>query len=228
MFESIFGLNAKRERLLNQVADSPVKDFLSVPFVDPKTKIHEVVIVSMDFETTGLNPNSDKILSVGHVTLHDARIDLSTSMHQILVAEDFIPEESAVIHRITDDIAAEGREHEHVVEELLDHLKGKVLLAHHAAIERGFLQAACQRLWGTTPIFPIIDTLQLARQWFDHRGIQFSPGELRLYALREQYHLPRYPAHNALSDAVATAELFLAMMEHIGNSHKLPLKRFLT
>lgn len=228
MFASLFGLDAKRKRLLQKVGKGPIKDYLSVPFPDPDTKIHEVVIVSMDFETTGLDPVNDKILSVGHVTLHDSRVNLSTARHHILFADDSIPEESAVIHRITDDVAADGRLHKDVVEELLDHLKGKVLLAHHAAIERGFLQAACQRIYGDTPIFPIIDTLQLARQWFDRRGMQFSPGELRLYALREQYHLPRYPAHNALSDAVATAELFLAQMEHMGDSHKIPLQRFLT
>ena len=35
-------------------------------------------------------------------------------------------------------------------------------------------------------------------------------GELTLAACRARYHLPDYRAHNALGDALATAELLLA------------------
>jgi DNA polymerase-3 subunit epsilon len=35
-------------------------------------------------------------------------------------------------------------------------------------------------------------------------------GDLRLAKARGRYNLPRYPAHNALTDAIAAGELFLA------------------
>ena len=38
-----------------------------------------------------------------------------------------------------------------------------------------------------------------------------QPGNLRLFNLRPHFGLPQYKAHNALYDALATAELFLAM-----------------
>ena len=62
---------------------------------------------------------------------------------------------------------------------------------------------------------PVIDTLTLARKWLARRNKEPEQGALRLYALRERYGLPRYNAHNALSDALATAELFLAQVEHM-------------
>lgn len=39
--------------------------------------------------------------------------------------------------------------------------------------------------------------------------------------------LPRYPAHHALSDALATAELFLTEMAAIAESSPMPLKKML-
>ncbi|WP_293675636.1 hypothetical protein [Thiolapillus sp.] len=42
-----------------------------------------------------------------------------------------------------------------------------------------------------------------------------------------QYGLPRYQAHNALMDAIATAELFLAQLAHGNYQKPPPLKNFL-
>ena len=45
--------------------------------------------------------------------------------------------------------------------------------------------------------------------------------------MRKRYGLPQYKAHNALNDALATAELFLAMASEIKPEGKAPLKEFL-
>jgi len=50
---------------------------------------------------------------------------------------------------------------------------------------------------------------------------------LRLHALSERYNLPRYSAHNALSDALAAAELFLAQVSYGDGKSKAPLRDFL-
>ena len=228
MFGRFASAEKRRRRLLEKVPDGPVRDYLSYPFPDEKMEIFNTTIVSMDFETTGLDTRKDNILSIGYVEMSHSEIQLGTAVHIYLEARQEIPEASAVIHRITDDMVAdEGKPLEQIMTDLLEYLKGKVILAHHANIERTFLQKHCEELWGHAPIFPMIDTLELARQWFDRRNMHFSPNELRLFNLRERYGLPRYPAHNALTDALSTAELFLAQLDYIGNAHKLPLKQFL-
>ncbi len=221
-------LDKQRRRLLERVPPGPLADYLAVPFPDRRMPLYEAPILSLDLETTGLRADHDDILSVGHVTLQHQAVDLGTCYHRLVRSGREIPEESAIIHRITDDLASQGETIRPIVEELLQRLAGKVLLAHHAGIERSFIQAVCRRLYGEVPVFAVIDTLQIAREWFDRRNMHYGPGELRLYALRKQYGLPRYPAHDALSDALATAELFLAQVDYIGDSRKLPLKRFLS
>jgi DNA polymerase-3 subunit epsilon len=74
---------------------------------------------------------------------------------------------------------------------------------------------------------PTVDTQAVALRWFQQRDKQVAAKELRLHALRERYNLPRYPAHNALSDALAAAELFLAQVAHRAQGKGIPLGELL-
>ena len=215
---ALFGAEARRRYQYRQAPPGPLQDYLAVPFPDRKTEIYHVPLVSLDFETTGLDSKSDSILSMGYVELRGGEILLATARHTLVRSSDPLTEESVVIHGITDDAAAFGVSLDEATSELLKHLAGKVLLAHHAAIEVGFLHQACRQLYGMAPVIPVIDTLALARKWLARRNKEATQGALRLYALRERYGLPRYNAHNALSDALATAELFLAQVENMDST----------
>ncbi|MES9830362.1 MAG: exonuclease domain-containing protein [Candidatus Thiodiazotropha sp.] len=204
-------------------------DYLSTPLTSKTTQCEQLSIVSLDLETTGLDPNKDKILSFGLVEMRHMTIKLETARHQLITIDEEIPEESAVIHQITDDQAATGVSIQDALRELLQHMAGKVMLVHYSAIEQKFISAACEKLFGAPFVIPIIDTLVLAQRIFEHRNHTIQPGDLRLFNLRPRYNLPNYKAHNALSDAVATAELFLAMAsEMVPQPSQCQLKRFLT
>jgi DNA polymerase-3 subunit epsilon len=204
-------------------------DYLSTAQASKKAECQQLTIVSLDLETTGLDPQKDKILSFGLVELQHMTIKLETARHQLITVNEEIPEESAVIHQITDDQAATGVSIQEALQELLQRLAGKVMLVHYAAIEQRFISAACEKLFGAPFVIPIIDTLVLAQRIFERRNATIQPGDLRLFNLRPRYNLPNYKAHNALSDAVATAELFLAMASEIApQPNHCQLKRFLT
>ncbi|RTZ80766.1 MAG: DNA polymerase III subunit epsilon [Gammaproteobacteria bacterium] len=223
-----FSNEAKRLRLLKKAPEGPLKRFLETPFPAPRTPIPEVPLLAMDFETTGLDPEKDHLLSVGHVQVVQGRIELATARHLVIHSKRTLDGDNVAIHQITDDQVADGTPLEIVIGGLLTELAGKVMLAHHAKVETGFLQAACHKLYGMAPVLPVIDTLMLAKRRFEQRNQPYKDKELRLFNLRERYGLPRYQAHNALCDAIATAELFLVQ---VGNSYSRkppPLKNFLT
>ena len=111
-----------------------------------------------------------------------------------------------------------------MVETLLKALAGKVMLVHFARIERQFLTEACNELYGMAPIFPMIDTLALAKRRLDKRDVSYDPSELRLTNLRNNFQLPVHHEHNALNDAIATAELFMAQMSKANKDGKTTLK----
>jgi len=221
-------LEFRRKQLLQRTPAGPMRDYLAIPFPDSKLDYRQITYLAMDLETTGLDPKQDHILSIGSVDIKGDTIDLSSARHRIVSTSQTLQEASVVIHALTDDRIAEGDAITLVLTEVLQILAGKVLLAHHAAIELGFLRSACQRIFGAELLVPVVDTLALAQRQMTRRNAVIAGGALRLAALREYYHLPRYKAHNALSDAVAAAELFLAQAaERCGNQKRLPLKNLL-
>jgi len=218
------GYEAKRKKLLKKVPNGPLHDFLAVPFPSLDTPIDQLPILAVDFETTGLDARTDKLLSVGFVLLEQEQIKLNSSYHQIINTKAQLEESNVIIHQITDAQKEQGQPLETVVEQLLKALAGKVMLVHFARIERQFLQQACLELYGLAPDFPMIDTLVIAKRQLDKRDVAYDPSELRLSSLRNQYQLPDHHGHDALNDAVATAELLLAQMANKTSTDKALLK----
>jgi len=223
LINNLIGYEAKRKRLLKRAPKGALKDFLSVPFPDLNTPMHKLSILAVDFETTGLDAKADKLLSVGFVVIENEQIKLNSCYHQIIKTKAKLEESNVVIHQITDAQKEQGQPLHIVVEQLLKALAGKVMLVHFARIERQFLQQACYELYGLVPDFPMIDTLVIAKRQLDKRDVAYDPSELRLSNLRHKYQLPDHHGHNALNDAIATAELLLAQINNKPKADKIQL-----
>ncbi len=228
MFTRFLSKEQQRKRALAKAPPGPLADYLAAPFPDKKTDCRNMEIVAIDLETTGLDPNKDAILSIGMVSIVNWSVQLSTSWHRIVQVDKAIPGESAVIHHITDDQAAAGSPIEELLPEVLKRMAGKPMVVHYSPIEQNFLSAACRKLYGVPFVVPIIDTLEIGQRVFERRNHLIQPGDLRLFNLRPRYNLPQYKAHNALSDALATAELFLAMVDNLYPEQPCPLAGFLS
>lgn len=228
MFARLFGKNYIRKKLLKKTNSVVMKDYLERPFPNKKDLITNIDIVSLDFETTGLDIENDRIVSMGLVTIRQLGIDLKSSSHQLINTNVELPETSVVIHQITDEQQVNGISIAEAIPMLLKQLSGKVLLAHNAKVEIGFLNKICKELYGTDFIIPVIDTQFLAKRSFDRQNKSYKANELRLFNLRKLYNMPAYKAHNALMDAVATAELFLAMVNKISSKRSAYLGEFLS
>lgn len=227
IYEYFLGLNKQRERLLAKAPEGPLKAFLSVPFPEKGDVIGDVELLALDFETTGLNPKADALLSVGYVTLQRGIVRLNTCHHEIIQSPNRLDKDNVVIHQITDTEKANGERLEDVVANLLNALAGKIMLVHYAQVETTFLAQACKQLYGMAPVLPVIDTLVVSKRRFDLRDTAYDPSQLRLTNLRHSYQLPAHHEHNALNDAIATAELLLAQLQHFPDHLNTPIKDFL-
>jgi len=210
IFERFLGRDFRRRRLLAKAPPGPLRDYLATPFPAPETPVGSVAYLALDLETTGGDAEHDEIVSLGWVCIDGERIDLGSVRHRVVQLCGAMSSASAVIHRITDDQCAGGGSLASALDELLAALRGRVLIAHHAPTELGFIDQACARIYGGRILIPAVDTLQIAMDKEQRQGRPIQRHTLRLHALRQRYKLPRYRAHNALSDALATAELFLA------------------
>lgn len=207
MFKSWL-LELKRRKLLRQCKQSNMRDYLQSQAKSARSKD----ILAVDLETTGLHAHSDKIISIGSVLIRDLKIVLSSCHHQI-INPNIQMNQSAVIHRITDDDLQSGIDLKAAFDELLLQLKGRSLLAHNAKVEQSFLNRACKELYGIELFLPVIDTIAIEHARLTKTGHVLRKGELRLAACRNRYNLPVYKAHNALNDALACAELYLAQIQ---------------
>jgi len=217
----------RRRRCARTAPDGPLRRYYQVPLPSARSEWQELEYVALDLETTGTDPRTEEIVSFGWVLLRGAAIDLSTATRRVVRTSKAMPERSARIHAITDDEAEAGEPPCSVLESLLDVLAGRVLIAHFAPTECGFVDAACRRCFGGGLLVPTVDTLYLAQRSYGRQRREPERGDLRLAALRERYNLPAYASHDALVDALAAAELFLAQVEELSASGAVSLKAIL-
>ena len=205
-------------------ASGALAEYYRTPVQPDDTPASELRLLAIDIETTGLDPRRDTMLSVGHLPVDGETIVLGGAVHRVLAADAEVGQ-SAIFHGITDDEVAAGTPVGDAVAGVLGALAGRVLLAHFAMIEVGFLSRACEKLYGAPLVTPVVDTLvlhdRLINRGFDDEA---KAGELRLWAARARYGLPRYPAHGALTDALACAELYLGHVSELSEGQPQTLK----
>lgn len=187
---------------------------------DDRTPLDRLSLLAVDLETTGLSPARDQVLAVGWVPVDGARIDLSGGQRHVVLRDD--PGDAVTIHGLTHDDLEEGRPLAEVLAELRRALSGRVLLAHHAPFELAFLDAAFRTVGERPALPPAVCTLDLQRRLLARHG-EVRPGDLRLWSARERHGLPVTTAHDALGDALACAELYLAQTAELGVSGPLHL-----
>ncbi|MDJ0656995.1 MAG: exonuclease domain-containing protein [Xanthomonadales bacterium] len=167
-------------------------------------------LLAVDLETTGLDPRTDHIISMGWVAIDRGRIRLASARH-LLVRSHKPMNQSATIHGLTDSDLEDGMDLAHALDALFQALEGRTLLVHGAQLDMGMLDQGCREQFGVPLLMPCIDTLDIARRRLERRNEPIRHGALRLMNLRKNLGLPPVSSHNALVDALATAELYLAL-----------------
>jgi hypothetical protein len=201
----MFGLLSKKGK-----ATGALKEFYATPAPKKTTSLSDLPLLAVDMETTGLTAETDKILSIGWVPINGTTIDLSGAGYVLLSGANV--GDSAVIHQLTDDMVATGIPENEAIEQFLLALRGRVMLNHFAALETSFLDAACLRHFNAPLEVPFVDTFALERRHMERMGTYPRGEDLRLARVRARYQLPTYRNHNALTDALACAELYLALV----------------
>lgn len=220
-------LEKKRLALQRRSASLPeeMNALLSVPLPQADASPAHLEFLVVDFETSGLSPEQNKILTVGTVTLRELRIQLTSASHDYLAQPAAVRRETAGVNHIMPERLIQGISPPLALKNLLTRARGKVMVAHCAAIEQQFLRRLSQDCGLPEPPLVWLDTFMLEKSLSVNRnGAQLHS----LPQVRQRYGLPPYPAHDALSDAVATAEVLLCQIKTIfaGERAKLlPLYR---
>jgi DNA polymerase-3 subunit epsilon len=183
--------------------------------------IRNTPLIAADLELTGLDAQSNQIIAIGWTLVDGGRVRFGENRRLLVTAQQSVGS-SAAIHELVDSDIAGGVELHEALAALFEAARGRIWVFHHAGLDVAFLRRACTAWAGVAPPFPVLDTMQIELARRKRRDQPVQDGDLQLSRLRSQYHLPRYTAHDALIDAVATAELLLAMAAQF--DRKAPLE----
>ncbi len=186
----------------------------------------DVPFLVCDAEMSSLDANSGELLSLGWVFIENGAIALESARHYLVKASQSVGQ-SAAIHQLRDCELEEGRSAAELLELFLSAAAGRVLVFHNAVLDTAFLDRLTCREYGAPLLMPTVDTMMMEEAIFRRHEKVIQTGDLRLHACRERYNLPSYPGHNALIDALATAELLLAQAKCRSGDNNFPLRHFL-
>lgn len=164
----------------------------------------------IDFETTGLYPNTCEIIEFGAVRYLN---NIETEVFQALVKPKRpIPPDASKINHIFNSDVANMPSIDEVLPDFMRFIGEDVLVAHNANFDLSFLLAAIEKYNATHPnLMPIMlrnkvaDTLALSKY--------YMPG-LKSYSLQKlilHMNLGDFEAHRSIGDCRATGALYLKL-----------------
>jgi DNA polymerase-3 subunit epsilon len=170
---------------------------LNLPFSETRC-------VVVDVETTGLNLLQDRLISIGAVAVVNGKIDFGDSFYVVLQQEAVSKKGNILVHGIGNTAQLEGVPPVEALLAFLEYLGKDPLIAFHVTFDETMIRRALREYLGFTFKHSWLDLAYvmpglnppLARKyralddWIGHSGIRIDV------------------RHNALADAMATAQLF--------------------
>lgn len=176
-----------------------------LPEISRKSRLDSSRLIVVDVESSGLNLARDRLIAIGAIAVTNGRIDMADSFEVVLQQVETSSHENILIHGIGGSAQRNGVPPADALLDFLEYLQQSPLVAFHVTFDETMIGRAIKQHLGMNfrhdwldlayvmpGLFPELSkSLRLLDDWQAHFGI-------------------RNPArHNAVADAVSTAQLFL-------------------
>ncbi len=164
-------------------------------------------LACLDVETTGARPTHDRVTEIGIVLVDDGEIVEQWST--LVNPQASIPEYIQVLTGITNEMVADAPAFEQVAPAIAARLAGRVMVAHNARFDHGFLRNEFRRLGQRfNPVS--VCTVKLSRSLYAEHARH------NLDALMQRHGLDCTARHRALGDARVLHDLLRAFVAQKG------------
>ena len=173
--------------------------------------------VSVDCETTGLNPRTDNIISIGAVKIVGNRVMTSERLELLVRPEKKkVSADSVRVHRLREMDVAHGISQDEAMHKLLHFIGSRPLVGYFLEFDVALINRA---------LFPLLgvplpqEKIEVSGLYYDYKFKQLPQAEqdrridLRFDTLMKDLDLPRRDAHDALNDAVMAALAFVKLRQ---------------
>lgn len=165
------------------------------------------IFTAFDTETTGLNPEEEKILEIGAVSFD--RLGIRARYNVLINPQRKILPEITRVNGIDDSMVSGKLTFAENVPHFLGFIKDSVLIAHNTPFDLGFVNNEL-KLAGMKPLEnQAADTLTLSRAMLPNLG------KYNLQFLAKYFEINVVNAHRAEDDARVCMEVFLKLLEMV-------------
>lgn len=163
-------------------------------------------MIVFDIETTGLSNRTCKIIEIGAVKIKSGKI--LDKFNIFVDPEEKIPEEITRLTSITDEDVKGAPKEREALEMFLDFVGDRLLVAHNANFDVGFIRVAAER-----------QELPFNNSYLDTLGLsKYLDPELKNHKLDtivEHYNIGDFHHHRASDDAEVLARVFIIMLDRL-------------
>lgn len=177
-------------------------------FLFDEPSLDEVVV--FDTETTGLNPKTDEILSIGAVKVKGNKIITSEKFEIFVKPTKDIKEASIKIHQIRNIDIQNGCEANEAIEKFLHFIGSSPLVGYYVEFDVKMINKYLKPLLGIKLPNKSIEVSGI----YHDKKIKFIPDgtiDLRFDVIMKELGIPSLGKHDALNDAIMTAMIYLKL-----------------
>jgi DNA polymerase-3 subunit epsilon len=183
----------------------------ALPPPRPDQTLRESRCVVVDVESSGLNISRDRLIAIGAVAVVKGRVLLDDSLEIVLQQAQVSAKDNILIHGIGGMAQQEGVPSADALLTFLEYLGKDPLIAFHVAFDESMISRALKTFLG----------LNFRHEWADLAYVapalypQFARSHRSLDDWMGIFQISNYARHNALADALSTAELLLALRQKL-------------
>jgi DNA polymerase-3 subunit epsilon len=176
------------------------------------------VYVCFDCETTGLNVKHDKIITLSAIKIKNNEILTSQSLNLVIQQDDSINAESIQIHHIRNvDVARHQGSYEdefEAMQSFLEFIGGATLVGYYLEFDVSMVNRIIRPVLGVGLPNPQID---VSGMYYDYAIQKYKRSciqpniDLSFNEILKQLKIPNLGQHDAFSDALMTALIFLKL-----------------
>lgn len=199
-------LRLQREWMLYHLGDQRMRFLYDEPPPDEW--------VSVDCETTGLNPSRDEIIAIGAVRIVGNRVMTSDRLELLVRPSKAISAEATKVHGLRQRDVQDGLEPDEAMRQLLAFIGARPLVGYYLEFDVALINRAIFPMLGVRLPQPKVEISSLYYDWKQRQLPPWQHGasiDLRLATLMHDLDLPTRRAHDALNDAIMAALAFVKL-----------------
>ena len=200
--------SARRQPPLAAAERAALNAFKALPVCDTMHAIDSQRFIVVDVESSGLNLTTDRLIAIGAVTVVGGTIKLNQGVDLVLRQSAPSEVDNILIHGIDGTTQTCGQNPTSALLEFLNFIGDSPLVAYHAPFDRSMIDKATTTYLGMRIGNPWLDLAHLTPALFP----EMAKAQRNLDDWVSTFNIVNANRHNAVADALATAQLLLVVL----------------